>query len=111
MINPGYITFRDVAIIHKLWDILCSRTSNPQQERKHMTISQELAGILTAAQALQAEIANPTVSILTTADQAQLDQVATVLGAPTSTSAAPSTTPVVSALAPVVPTALAPSAS
>lgn len=93
--NPGFITFRDVAAIHKLWDILCSKTKHPQHERKHMTISQELSGILTAAQALQAEIANPTTSILTTSDQSTLDQIASTLGVPTSTSTAPAPAPAV----------------
>lgn len=97
--NPGFITFRDVAIIHKLWELFYGQ-HQPKHERTNMTLSQELAGILTAAQALQAEIANPTISVLTTADQAQVDQIASTLGAPTSMSAASTPTPVASTPAP-----------
>lgn len=109
--NPGFITFRDVAIIHELWELLCGQ-NHPKHERKHpMTLSQELAGILTAAQALQAEIANPTISVLTAADQAQVDQIASTLGAPTSTSAAPVTAPVASTPAPSASSVASPAAS
>jgi hypothetical protein len=86
--NSPCITREDIEIIHRLWELLCSKTSNPHHERKEsmITITSELQGILTAAQAQAQEIANPTQSVLTPSDLALLDQTATVLGAPTSTS-------------------------
>jgi hypothetical protein len=69
--------------IHDLYAKLYPNT----KENHHMiTFAQELAGIQTAVNALIAEDANPTQTVLTAADQTAFDALATSLNAPTSAS-------------------------